>query len=294
MTSSDMQALEVLTPGPLTTVQDHGRPGMAHLGVPPSGALDRPGADLANQLVGNPPGFAVLETTLTGPRLRVLGLSGSSVVLAVTGAPAPITVDGHPASMGRVLQVPAGAVVQLGTCSAGVRSYLAVRGGIAVAEVLGSRSHDLLSGLGPPALQRGQRLPIGAMLDAGITATTAWPDTIDPPPVLPIVLGPRDHWFAPEALELLTGTAWQVSPASNRIGLRLTGPALPRRRPEQLPSEGVVTGSIQIPQDGQPVLFLADHPTTGGYPVIAVVDESALHHAAQARPGTTLRFVLGR
>lgn len=282
--------LEVLDPGPLTTVQDRGRPGLAHLGIPPSGALDRRSAALANRLVGNGKGAAVLETTMSGPRLLVRAPAGSSLVVAVTGAPAAVRVDGRSRDSNVALRLRAGAVLEVGQASAGVRSYVAVRGGLVVEPVLGSRSYDLLSGLGPPPLQAGQHLPLGpATGDVPAVDFVPLPP-FDPCPVLPVIAGPRHDWFGPEALALLVGTLWRVTADSNRIGLRLSGPPVPRHIPGQLPPEGVVTGSIQVPRDGQPVLFLADHPTTGGYPVIAVADEATLPAAAQARPGTSLRF----
>lgn len=280
--------LEVVEPGPLTTLQDGGRPGLAHLGVPPSGALDRPSARLANRLVGNDEDAAVLECTLSGPVLRAGG--GAGAVVCVTGPPAPVHVAGRRGDVGVALWVPAGQVVAVGAATAGLRSYLAVRGGFAVEPVLGSRSCDLLSGLGPPPLQPGQRLPVGPAGGAVPVADVVPLADVEQEPVLAVTLGPRDDWFAPHAATLLTQAAWTVTADSNRIGLRLAGPALPRRRHEQLPPEGVVTGSVQVPADGQPVLFLADHPTTGGYPVLAVADEPGLPAAAQARPGTVLRF----
>ena len=282
--------LEVLDPGPLTTVQDAGRPGLAHLGVPASGALDRPSARLANRLVGNEVQAALLECTVSGPTLRA-GPGGALV--AVTGAPAPVHVAGRACDVGVALWVPAGEVLRVGPATAGLRSYIAVRGGLQVEPVLGSRSYDVLSGLGPAPLAAGQRLPVGPACGTVPAADVVPPPDLDAEPLLPVVLGPRDDWFAPDAVVLLTAARWTVTADSNRIGVRLAGPPLARRRHEQLPPEGVVTGSVQVPADGQPVLFLADHPTTGGYPVLAVVDEDALPAAAQARPGTTLRFSVG-
>ena len=287
-----MTALEVLEPGLLTTVQDRGRPGHAHLGVPPSGALDPPAAALANRLVGNPAGHAVLETTLTGPLLRVQAPPDGGVLVAVTGAPVDLHVDDRPQDTRVAVWVAAGSELRIGTASAGMRSYLAVRGGIATDPVLGSRAHDVLSGLGPTPLVEGDVLPVGAAEGTVPGVDPVAVGQLDTSPVLRVLPGPRDDWFADEAWEVLTGTAWEVSQDSNRVGVRLAGPKVPRRRTDQLPSEAVVTGSIQVPQDGQPVLFLADHPTTGGYPVIGVVDEASLPPAAQARPGTTLRFAL--
>lgn len=281
---------EVVRAGALTTVQDLGRSGMAHLGVPRAGALDLPAHRMANLLVGNPAHAATLETTVDGCAVRVR----RTAVVAVTGAPCAVRVDRAPAAWGAAVRVPSGAVVHLGPATHGLRSYLALSGGVAVPEVLGSRSRDLLSGLGPAPLRDGDVLPLGEP-PAARPAVGAVP--LPGPPaelVLPVVPGPRDDWFAPEALGILATGAYRVSPDGNRIALRTTGPALPRLREEELPSEGMVTGALQVPPEGRPILFLADHPTTGGYPVIGVVPESALAAAAQAVPGTPVRFVPGR
>ncbi|GLY13899.1 allophanate hydrolase [Kineosporia sp. NBRC 101677] len=281
--------LRVLEPGLFTTIQDGGRPGHAHLGVPGSGALDRASYRLANRLVGNASGAAVLETTMRGPRLIWDGVA--PVWFAVTGAPAPISINGRPAAFDASVRLLPGQVLEIGTVTAGLRSYVAFSGGLEVTEVLGSRSTDVLSGLGPSALAVGDELPVGP--------TTAIPDIefVGPTgvlnePVLDLVPGPRDDWFTEAALNTLTRTAWTVSPTSNRVGLRLQGPPLERLRPGELASEGTATGSVQVPGNGLPVLFLNDHPVTGGYPVIGVVTRAALDRAAQAAPGTTLRFRL--
>jgi biotin-dependent carboxylase-like uncharacterized protein len=281
---------EVVDGGLLTTVQDAGRPGLAHLGVPPSGFLDAPAARLANRLVGNPEDAAVLETTGSGPVLR---LGGSGAVVAVTGAPAPVLLDGRAVDQHTSLLVQPGQALQIGRALNGVRSYLAVRGGFAVPAVLGSRSTDLLSGLGPPVVAAGQSLAVGAATAAPVPAAdgVAFAD-VTAEPVIGVHPGPCNDWFTSQALQLLGSQAWTVDPASSRVGLRLTGPALERRRDGELAPEGMVTGSIQVPPNGMPVLLLADHPTTGGYPVIAVAREADLHHAAQAAPGSPLRFRL--
>ncbi|WP_327065039.1 biotin-dependent carboxyltransferase family protein [Kitasatospora sp. NBC_01302] len=280
--------LTVVRPGLLTTVQDLGRPGHAHLGVPRSGALDRRAHRLANLLVGNSARAATLETTVLGCAVRV----HRPVVAAVTGAPCSVRVDGRPAAWGAPLRLGAGALLELGTAARGVRSYLAFAGGVAAEAVLGSRATDLLSGLGPAPLAAGDALPLGAdpagpPLAADVVPWVAPPEHL----VLPLRLGPRDDWFAPAAVTTLAACDYRVSPASNRIGLRLTGPVLERAVERELPSEGMVLGAVQVPPDGRPVVFLADHPTTGGYPVIGVVPEDALSAAAQAPPGTPVRFV---
>ncbi|MGV9566894.1 5-oxoprolinase subunit C family protein [Streptomyces sp. NPDC003480] len=285
------RALAVVRAGALTTVQDRGRPGHAHLGVPRSGALDAPAAALVNRLVGNPPEAAVLETTLNGCALR----PRSAVTVAVGGAPCAVTVDGRPAPWGAPVRVPGGALLDLGPARAGVRSYLGVAGGVTVEPVLGSRSTDLLSGLGPPPLANGAVLPLGRPAGPPARVDTAFPPGPPAELVLRVTPGPRDDWFTADAFRTLVTRAYRVSAASNRIGLRTEGPALERTRAGELPSEGMVLGAVQVPPDGRPVVFLADHPTTGGYPVIGVVRAADLAAAAQAPPGTPLRFaVVGR
>ncbi|WP_210592024.1 biotin-dependent carboxyltransferase family protein [Streptomyces sp. GESEQ-35] len=281
------RALVVVRAGALTTVQDRGRPGHAHLGVPRSGALDGPAAALVNRLVGNPPETAVLETTLNGCAVR----PRSTVTMAVGGAPCPVTVDGRPVAWGTPVRVPAGSVLDVGSAVSGVRSYLAVTGGVAVEPVLGSRSTDLLSGLGPPPLTDGTVLPLGHPVGPHARVDVA-PHPAPPAElVLHVTLGPRDDWFTREAIRTFTSRPYRVSAASNRIGLRTEGPALERALPGELPSEGMVLGAVQVPPDGRPVIFLADHPTTGGYPVIAVVRTLDLPPTAQAAPGTPVRFI---
>ncbi|MEV1315611.1 biotin-dependent carboxyltransferase family protein [Micromonospora arborensis] len=277
-------AVEVLRAGALTTVQDLGRPGWAHLGVPRSGALDPAALRLANRLVGNPEHAAGLEITLSGCTLRLT----RATTVAVTGAEVTVQAGVRPGDTGRPLSVPAGTVLRIGPARRGVRSWLAVAGGIDVPPVLGSRATDTLSGLGPSPLRDGDRLPLGEAL--GTPAPVDLTVCSAPPPELHLMLrpGPRDDWFTPTALDRLFGTAYTISPMSNRVGARLAGATLPRAVAGELPSEGIVLGAVQVPADGQPLIFLADHPTTGGYPVIGVVTD--VTPLAQARPGTTVRF----
>ena len=305
--------ITVVRAGPLTTVQDRGRPGYAHLGVPHSGALDPPAARLANALAGNDESAAVLETTLMGCGLRFtvparVAVTGAVAEVRVDGAVVPPGVQGAGAGLGggsyvaAVIEVPVGAVLDVGRAAGGVRSYVAVAGGIDVPPVLGSRSTDTLSGLGPGRLRDGMTLPVG-VVRLGERSRSAYAYAPAPGPEsaagpfaraaagggvleLDVLPGPRDDWVADR--QVLFGDSYQISPVSNRIGARLAGPALTRARPGELPPEGIVLGAIQVPPDGQPLIFLADHPTTGGYPVIGVVDD--VTPLAQARPGTTVRF----
>ena len=274
---------QVLEAGTLTTVQDRGRRGHAHLGVPRAGALDAPAAELANRLVGNDVEAALLEVTLGG--LRVRAAAGRWV--AVTGAACPLTIDGVARQHGRAAWVPAGAELGLGPPVTGVRAYVAVAGGLAVRPVLGSRSTDTLAWVGPPRVEAGTVLPLGEPV-----ADPRPHDTPRPPRPgrLGLTTGPRDDWFVDGAIDLLCASTYTVAADSNRIGLRLAGPALQRTRSGELASEGMVLGAVQVPPDGQPVVLLADHPVTGGYPVIGVVETADLHRCAQLRPGDSVRF----
>ncbi|UGY93304.1 biotin-dependent carboxyltransferase family protein [Streptomyces gobiensis] len=282
--------IEILIPGPLTTIQDLGRPGLAHLGVGRSGAADRPSLRLANRLVGNPEGAAGLELTHGGLTARFT----RHTLVALTGAPCPARIDGRPVDMYAPLSAAPGQRLRIGHPAHGLRTYLAIRGGIDVPEVLGARATDVLAGLGPAPLEPGQTLPIGTTAlphpAIDLAPQSPWPDQ----PVLRVTPGPRDDWFTPGALTQLTSAAYEVTEHSNRVGLRLRGPALQRRVPRELPPEPMVPGALQVPPDGQPVLFLADHPVTGGYPVIGVVTTTDLPLAAQTRPGQHITFRLFR
>lgn len=291
------RAVEVVSPGALLLVEDAGRPGFAAMGVTGSGFADPASAALANRLVGNAPGEAVLECLLGGAALRAVG--PVPVTLAVTGAEAALRVtaaDGgsRTAAGNAPLWLAPGETLHLGPTVRGVRLYVALRGGLDVPAVLGSRSRDILAGLGPAPLRAGQRLPLAGRegpwpgVDAApVPRPPAAGDVVE----LPLCPGPRRDWFTPGALALLVRQPWTVTQRSNRVGMRLQGArALSRRVAGELPSEGLVPGALQVPADGQPVLFLADHPVTGGYPVVGVVPSGALSVAAQCPPGARIRF----
>lgn len=279
--------LEVVASGPSATVQDLGRPGHAGIGVGASGAADRGALRLANRLLGNDEGAPAVEVTLGG----FAAVARRDLLVAVTGAPCPVTVDGRGGATDAVLRVRAGQCLRLGTPEHGLRSYVAVRGGFAVRRVLGSAATDVLAGLGPDPLRPGSVLAVGPAvhpLPPVSFAPVAGP--VSGELSLRIVPGPRADWFTHRAWERLVGGPYVVGPESNRVGLRLDGPELPRSRPDELPSEGLVPGAVQVPPSSRPTVFLADHPVTGGYPVIAVVLAADVDRAAQARPGTRVRF----
>ena len=270
--------------GSLTLIEDLGRAGHAHLALPRSGAADRPACIRANRLVGNADGAAVLEMTLLGARLRF----ETDALIALTGADMDAHLDGAAVAPGTAVAVRAGQVLACGAARRGVRTYLGVAGGIEAPLLFGSRSHDVLSGLGPPPLRAGDRLEVGVA--RGEARAIAPPQPIPDVATLRFTPGPRDDWFTPQALRRLAESTWTVSANSNRIAIRLAGEALTRKGHDELPSEGLVPGAIQVPADGQPVVMLADYPTTGGYPVIGVVVEDDLWLLAQARPGSAVRF----
>lgn len=287
-----MTAFDVLATGPLSTVQDQGRPGFAALGVGRSGAADRHAHALGNRLLGNCEGAAALEVTLGGLSLR----AQQDIWLAVTGADLDVLVDkgsgAYPTGMNAPFRILPGDVVTLGMARSGLRAYVAARGGFDVPATLGSCSTDTLSGLGPAPLSIGDVLELGprpgdlAEIDVAAVATPTSGEV-----ELRLHRGPRDNWV--DDADALVHTRWQASDRSDRVGMRLSGKAsgLAHRDPgRQLPSEGIVRGAIQVPPSGEPVIFLADHPVTGGYPVVAVVVDDDVDLAAQIRPGQHIKL----
>jgi biotin-dependent carboxylase-like uncharacterized protein len=277
--------LEILRTGPLALVEDLGRPGLAHLGVTRSGAADRRSHTLANRLVANPRDRATIEVTFGGFSARVRGGGKDGVAIAVTGADTDPSVNGVPFGINSIHYAHDGEIISLGAPHTGLRSYVAVRGGIEVDPVLGSRSYDVMSAIGPRPLRSGDQLTVGdhtadfPELDQAPVAAIA-KDLLE----LLVVPGPRDDWFAnPDAL---VHTEWVVTNLSDRVGMRLNGPPLQLHdRDRQLPSEGATRGAIQVPPNGLPVILGPDHPVTGGYPVIGVVADEDIDKVAQIRPG---------
>ena len=289
-------ALEIRAPGLQSLLQDGGRHGQAKQGVSASGAMDRRSLQAANRLVGNASDAACIEVAYGGFQLACRG----DAVVAVTGAEGTVTLtraDGAkwPLQRYQPIALADGDVLALGEPTAGIRSYIAVRGGFDIAPVLGSLSTDTLARVGPAALAAGDLLPVRAVSAGALVGESESPPaglpTVHEEVVLDIVLGPRTDWFTPDAVGLLCGQAWTVTPQSNRVGIRLAGEeALARANHAELPSEGTARGSIQVPASGQPVLFLADHPLTGGYPVIASVATHHLDRAGQIPVNARVRF----
>lgn len=310
-------ALEALSPGPLTLIEDAGRPGRASIGVSRSGAFDRGALQRANRAVGNPSGAAALEILLGPLALR----SVAPTVVAVSGAQAPVRIGRGDDEVGdvelpadasreRALALDPGDRIEVGPAADGLRLILAVRGAITqvrrqdpaddeLLEVLGARSRDTLSGLGPDPLQAGDLLLVGpergldAVPDAGDAVPSSSAEHPDEYTIrIPVLIGPRAELLGDEAVEALLGTDWTVRRDSDRVGVRLDGPALPvPSGAASVPSEPMLPGAVQVPPSGLPVVFGPDHPTTGGYPVIAVVTRTGLDRLAQAGPSTRLRFV---
>lgn len=289
-------ALEIHSPGLQTLFQDLGRSGQAGQGVSASGAMDQAALKAANRLVGNASNSACLETASGGLRLRSRG----DTVVAVTGADAPLTVTSANGSHWQAeryqpVALADGDTLDIGQPQAGIRTYLTVRGGFAVPPVLGSCSTDTLAHVGPKPLAVGDVLPIRPVHHGAVVGLREEPpadlSTTQEVVTLDVVLGPRTDWFKAESLERLRSQLWQVTPQSNRVGLRLAGEvALARAVPDELPSEGTAWGAIQVPPSGQPVLFLADHPLTGGYPVIGCVATYHLNRAGQIPVHAWVRF----
>jgi antagonist of KipI len=294
--------MTIIAAGLLTTVQDLGRWGYQASGVSVSGAMDPFAHRLANALVGNDPQAATLEVTLAGPTVSF----ESAVDLAVAGADFELYLDGRLIPCGRTVPTRPGSVLRFGACRVGARAYLAVSGGIDVAPVHGSRSTHLPSGMGGfhgRALRRGDRVPIGqppvtrrqqigerAVATAAAANAEVRRDVHRDPVVIRVLPGPQQDRFTADALQTLVSADYAVDPASDRMGYRLLGAALPRTARAEVISDATPLGSIQVPASGQPLLLMADRQTTGGYPKLATVISADIGVAAQAAPGARVRF----
>lgn len=276
--------IEVVRSGMLDLVMDPGRPGYRAQGVPEGGAADAAALLLANRLVGNPERAAGLEILLRGPLLRF----PQGARLALAGAPMPARLDGAAVSWGLSFKVPPGGELELGTAEKGLRAYLAVAGGIAVPPVMGSRSTFLPSGFGG---WRGRALAAGDLLPLGLAPPVRAGRLVAsrPQAALRLLPGPQLGGFDDASIKALVSAGFAVSADSNRLGLRLVGPAL-NHAGGGLASQGVLPGAIQVPPHGQPIILGWDGPVTGGYPVIAGVIAADLPRLGQVRPGDVLNF----
>ncbi len=279
----------VVAVGAQATVQDLGRPGHAALGVPGGGAADRTALRVANRTVGNPIDAAALEVLFGGLELE----TDEASVVAVCGAPIPLWRNDVPVPFGEAVGLRAGDRLRLGAPVIGLRSYLAVRGALVTRRLYDSASATPTADLGPAPLAVGDRFAVGPAPNGEVVLGHTPVATVHPPTddlSLRIVLGPRNDWFTADALRLLTAVRWETTAQADRVGVRLSGPALERAIDGELASEGAVRGAVQVPADGHPIVFGPDHPTTGGYPVIAVVVDEDLDLLWQARPGTGVRL----
>jgi KipI family sensor histidine kinase inhibitor len=284
-----VRMVTVLAPGLLTTIQDEGRRGHQHLGVPVCGAMDVRSHRLANLIAGNDASAATMEITLSGPELRM----ESDVGLAIAGAELEASLDGTRLAMHAPIAARAGSVLRFGRRRAGARTYLAVAGGISCPAVLGSRSTHVrtrMGGIGGRALRPGDRLALGRPGSA--RSVTAAPVTLpDGGARLRVLPGPQLDAFPPAAFGVLTSTRFIVSRDSDRMGYRLTSDrTIPRDAGQEMISDVTVPGGVQVPPSGEPILLMADRPTTGGYPQLAVVISADLPIAGQLAPGDWVQF----
>lgn len=281
--------ITVIRPSLQGTVQDVGRRGLGHLGVPRSGAADRVSLTLANRIVGNDESTAALEFLMGNFAIRF----EEAAAFALTGAPLAARLAGRPVALATRTYARPGDVLVGARPPFGLRSYVAFSGGIDVPLVLGSRSSDSLSGLGPKPLEVGDTLAVGAPSSLS-RAPVDCPLVMSAPPSqldLTFTWGPRDDWFTSEAQRIFVTTVWLMSHEMDRIAARLSGPRLQLVSQRQLPTEGLHLGSVQVPPSGQPIIHLANHPPTGGYPVIGVVEEEHVWRLAQCRPSTAIKFL---
>lgn len=285
---------EVLEPGILTTVQDLGRYGFSQFGVPPSGALDTFSLRVGNLLVGNREGEACLEITLMGLKIKVL----KEVVIAITGGDLSPTLNEEPLEMWRIHLLVEGDVITFKKVQAGCRAYLAVSGGFVVPKIMGSSSTYLsgnFGGLEGRKLRRGDilyTLDISPSLNKlGLRFPSDWISSLEKEVLLRVIPGPQDHHFTEKGSQTFCSSSYQVTPQCDRMGVRLEGPKIERRSDveESIISEGLISGAIQVPGDGKPIIILTEL-VTGGYTKIATIISTDLSKVAQLKPGDQVRF----
>lgn len=285
-----LRQLKIIIPGLLTTVQDRGRVFHMAEGFPVCGAADTDSMEIANMLAGNSPSKAVLEITLGG----FSAVMCCDSVVAVTGADAPFMINGITVERYRAHALKKGDYIYIGYASAGCRIYLAVNGGIDVPAVMGSRSTFLKTGMGG---YMGRKLAPGDLLPLGESAVVRNIETrrMNAPKItknitLRALAGPQDDMFPAAELDKFFSSEYTVTPASDRMGLRLNGPALTAVNGTDIISDGIACGSVQIPRDGKPIILGADRQTTGGYAKPATVLSVDMSLAGQLVPGSTVRF----
>jgi antagonist of KipI len=288
-----MPTLKIISPGFLTSVQDLGRFGFAHLGVSPAGAADRCALLVGNQLVDNERNTSALEMTLLGGTFEFEANS----LIAITGADCDPVIDNQEAPQWTALQVRPGQVLKCGAMRTGARAYLCVHGGIHVPEVMGSAATHLQTGIGGwygRSLQKGEVLSIAETRIAnGYRPRLVRPGLnsyVHERSSLRVTLGPQRDFFSEDALSMFFSTPYVVSESSNRVGLRLKGEAIIQKNRIELVTEGVSLGAVQVPPDGQPIILFVEHPTTGGYPKIANVISADWCRVGQLRPRDEVRF----
>jgi biotin-dependent carboxylase-like uncharacterized protein len=282
--------IRIVDPGPQTTVQDLGRVGQLRYGIPPSGPVDVRAFVIANRLVGNADGAAGLECTLLGPRFTV----EATCAIAVTGADAPVTVNGAAAPAWATIALSPGDTVRVGTARAGVRIYVAFSGGLDVPVVLGSRATYLrgqLGGVEGRSLRRDDVLRLlGAPVPAARALTGAQVPALETEPHIRVVLGPQADRFTDAGVAALLDGPYEMLPQSDRMGARLSGPRIAHTRGHDIISDGIALGSIQVPGDGQPIVLLVDRQSTGGYTKIATVVSFDIGRFGQVKPGQRVHF----
>jgi antagonist of KipI len=287
---TDVAGIAIVRPGMLTSVQDLGRWGLQARGVPVAGPMDEYSHRLANRLVGNDPSAAALEITLIGPEVQAT----HDVVCAVAGASFGLTAGGEKMPMNVAFGLRGGTSLRFGDRLRGARATLAVRGGIAVDPIFGSRATSLIARMGPfdgRPLRAGDVLPIGDEVSERSSEKPMTPLSLPAGGARVRVLpGPHAEMFTAAAYERLLGGTYMITPQSNRMGYRLDGPSLAHRGAADILSDATAIGSIQVPASGQPILLMADRQTTGGYPKIATVISADLPLAGQLAPGDWIEF----
>jgi biotin-dependent carboxylase-like uncharacterized protein len=285
-----MTALRVVAAGPMTSLQDAGRLGFQRYGVSPSGAMDRLALAAAKALVGNAPGAAAIEFMLLGGSFAV---EEGEARIAVMGAPCAVSVDGQGVPPATSVRVRAGQMIAIGAAHAGVYAYLAVAGGFGVAPDLGSLSLHRRAGIGGV---EGRPLAPGDRLPLNVERSDDTPDLardavgLEPDAPVRVVLGPQDDLFTSEGLATFAASTYTVTQEADRMGYRLAGPKIAHAQGYNIVSDGIVSGSVQVPGSGEPIVMMADRQTTGGYPKIATVVSADLRLLAQRRPGQAVRF----